>query len=102
MSITPEVTFIPEWAEQDLVLLSWPNADMDWASRLPEIEVCYRGIAEAILEWEDLLILAKDNEHVRHVSISSSSSRWSAMIPGVVTMLPYRSTTTKPMVRCAH
>ena len=65
MSITPEVTFIPEWAEQDLVLLSWPNADMDWASRLPEIEACYRGIAEAILEWEDLLILAKDTEHVR-------------------------------------
>jgi len=65
MSITPEVTFIPEWAEQDLVLLSWPNADMDWASRLPEIEACYRGIAEAILEWEDLLILAKDAEHVR-------------------------------------
>lgn len=65
MSITPEVTFIPEWAEQDLVLLSWPNADMDWASRLPEIEACYHGIAEAILEWEDLLILAKDTEHVR-------------------------------------
>lgn len=67
MTTTPEVTLIPEWAEQDLVLLSWPDAEMDWASRLPEIEACYRGIAEAILEWEDLLILAKDTERIRQL-----------------------------------
>lgn len=67
MNMTPEVTFIPEWARQDLVLISWPNKEMDWAARLPEIEACYRGIAEAILEWEDLLILAQDTDHVRQL-----------------------------------
>lgn len=65
--MTIPVTFIPEWAEQDLVLLAWPNAEMDWAKRLPEIETCYRGIAEAILAWEDLLIIAKDTDHVRQL-----------------------------------
>ena len=63
--MTPRLTFLPEWVEQDLVLLSWPNETMDWASRLPQIEACYKQMVEAILAYEDLLILAKDTEHVR-------------------------------------
>jgi Peptidylarginine deiminase and related enzymes len=59
------VTLIPEWAEQDLVLITWPNATMDWAYMLPEIESCYIELAHAILEWEDLLVLARDPERVR-------------------------------------
>ena len=59
------VTLIPEWAEQDLVLITWPNATMDWAYMLPEVEACYIELAHAILEWEDLLVLARDPEHVR-------------------------------------
>ena len=59
------VTLIPEWAEQDLVLIIWPNATMDWAYMLPEVEACYIELAHAILEWEDLLVLARDPEHVR-------------------------------------
>ena len=61
----PRLTFLPEWVEQDLVLISWPNESMDWASRLPQIEACYKQMAESILAYEDLLILAKDPEHVR-------------------------------------
>lgn len=63
--MTPRLTFLPEWVEQDLVLISWPNETMDWASRLPQIEACYKQMAESILAYEDLLILAKDPEHVR-------------------------------------
>ena len=63
--MTPRLTFLPKWVEQDLVLLSWPNETMDWASRLPQIEACYKQMAETILAYEDLLILAKDTEHVR-------------------------------------
>ena len=59
------VTLIPEWAEQDLVLITWPNATMDWAYMLPEVEACYIELAHAILEWEDLLVLARDPEYVR-------------------------------------
>ena len=62
--MTPRLTFLPEWVEQDLVLISWPNETMDWASRLPQIEACYKQMAESILAYEDLLILAKDPEHV--------------------------------------
>ena len=63
--MTPRLTFLPEWVEQDLVLISWPNETMDWASRLPQIEACYKQMAESILAYEDLLILTKDPEHVR-------------------------------------
>ena len=32
---------------------------------LPEVEACSIELAHAILEWEDLLVLARDPEHVR-------------------------------------
>lgn len=63
--MSAHIRLLPEWAPQDLVLLSWPNETMDWASHLAEIESCYLGIAKAVLQWEDLLILAKDTDHVR-------------------------------------
>lgn len=56
---------IPEWEEQDLVIIAWPHAQTDWERILPEIEACYDEIAEHILRYEDLLILTPDPEHVR-------------------------------------
>ena len=62
----PTPNFPPRvgWSKTS-VLISWPNETMDWASRLPQIEACYKQMAESILAYEDLLILAKDPEHVR-------------------------------------
>lgn len=56
---------IPEWEEQDLVLLTWPHEGMDWREMLPEIEACYMRIAQAILRFEDLLILTEEPERVK-------------------------------------
>lgn len=60
-----KLTLIPEWEEQDLVLITWPHAESDWADMLPDIEACYMNIARAILRFEDLLILTPHPEQVR-------------------------------------
>lgn len=62
-----KLTMIPEWEEQDLVLLTWPHSDTDWADMLPEIEACYLEIVRSILRYEDVLILAQDTKHVREL-----------------------------------
>lgn len=61
------MTLIPEWEEQDLVMITWPHADTDWCDMLDEVEQCYVGMAEAILQFEDLLILTSDEAHVRSI-----------------------------------
>lgn len=60
-----KLILIPEWEEQDLVLITWPHAETDWARILPEVEACYRELAQAILRYEDLLILTPDPSYVR-------------------------------------
>ena len=65
--MSAKIHFIPEWAELDLVLLTWPNDDMDWAYMLPEVESCYTDIARTLLDWVDVLILERDPERVREL-----------------------------------
>lgn len=64
-----KLTLIPEWEEQDLVLLTWPHEETDWADILPEIETCYLEIARTILRFEDLLILSPKPEDVRRLFV---------------------------------
>lgn len=62
-----KLTLIPEWEEQDLVLITWPHQETDWLEMLPEIEACYMDIARTILRYEDLLVLTPHPEHVREL-----------------------------------
>lgn len=62
-----KLTLIPEWEPQDLVLITWPHAESDWADMLDEVEACYREMARAILRFEDLLILAHDENYVKQI-----------------------------------
>ncbi|MGY8876503.1 MAG: agmatine deiminase family protein, partial [Pseudoalteromonas sp.] len=32
---------LPEWAEQDAVMLTWPHKDTDWADNLARVEPVY-------------------------------------------------------------
>ncbi len=49
---------IPEWDEQDALLISWPHKNSDWAYILEEVESTYRTIAEKVLAYQHLVILA--------------------------------------------
>lgn len=72
-----KLTLIPEWEEQDLVIIAWPHAETDWAHILPEVEACYMQIAEGVLRFEDLLILTPHPEHVEALmSGRSYAHKW--------------------------
>lgn len=48
---------IPEWAEQDAVILAWPNDRMDWADHLEMVHACYLEIISASLEHTHVVLL---------------------------------------------
>jgi agmatine deiminase len=54
------VHFPPEWHPQQAVMLTWPHADTDWVSQLPETEQVFINIAQAVCEREDLVIACHD------------------------------------------
>lgn len=58
----------PEWAPQSGVMLTWPHADSDWASRLSQIEKVFVEMAYQIALREKLIISCLDSNHLTHVS----------------------------------
>lgn len=54
-----------EWAEQDSILLTWPHRETDWAPLLKEAEQTCLEIARKIIQYESLLITAKDKNQVK-------------------------------------
>lgn len=57
-----------EWEPQGGVLLTWPHAATDWASRLPEVEDTYVALAAAIARYEPVLIACADEEHAARIA----------------------------------
>ena len=47
-----------EWEPQSAVQLTWPHADTDWGSMLPEITAVYKEIALEISKREQLVVVA--------------------------------------------
>lgn len=58
-------TFLPEWVEQDAILLAWPDASTDWRDNLEEVCGCYKHIIASILEHEDVVLLTHNPEHAQ-------------------------------------
>ncbi|MFO8155266.1 MAG: agmatine deiminase family protein [Thiohalospira sp.] len=51
---------MPEWAEQDAVLLAWPYPGGDWDPWLEIVTAAYRELAAAIADFEPVIILCRD------------------------------------------
>ena len=49
-----------EWEPQSAVQLTWPHADTDWGSMLPEITAVYKEIALEISKREQLVVVAPE------------------------------------------
>ncbi|SJL19972.1 hypothetical protein PGIN_3-3_01032 [Porphyromonas gingivalis] len=56
--------FLPEWAPQEAVQLTWPHDRTDWAYMLDEVETCFVRIATAILRHERLIVVCPDRKRV--------------------------------------
>ena len=53
-----------EWEAQGFVQLTWPHKDSLWYE-VEKVQACYTQIAAAILRFEALLIVCRDNEECR-------------------------------------
>nr|WP_285817713.1 agmatine deiminase family protein [Echinimonas agarilytica] len=60
---SPPPTWLPEWAPQDAVMLTWPHAKTDWAAMLTDVQATFVEIAKAINQYQALLI----NCHTQHL-----------------------------------
>ncbi len=55
--------FIAEWEPHGAVMLAWPHSDTDWAYMLDEVQSCYRGLIDALLQaGERVILLAPESE----------------------------------------
>ncbi len=57
----------PEWAIQDFVQLTFPHEGTDWAYMLDEVNACFVEIAQAILRFQNLLIVCQDKQHTQQL-----------------------------------
>ena len=58
---------LPEWAEQDGVMLTWPHQQTDWAPILEQVEPVYLALAKTILTHQQLVIVANDSKQQLHI-----------------------------------
>lgn len=63
-----------EWEPQDGVMITWPNADTDWAPYLTEITQTYLALAKTIAQHEKLIIAAQNPDDVQK-SLSKALSK---------------------------
>ncbi|MEO2265785.1 agmatine deiminase family protein [Pseudoalteromonas pernae] len=55
---------LPEWHQQDAVMLTWPHKDTDWAPNLSAVENVYVELSQLISKRQKLVIVA-DNESLK-------------------------------------
>lgn len=57
----------PEWATQDFIQLTFPHEGTDWAYMLDEVNACFVEIAQAILRFQNVLIVCQDKQHTQQL-----------------------------------
>lgn len=65
-----QYTLLPEWAEQEAVILAWPNANTDWADNLEQTQSTYLELIKAINRAQASVILlccADSTENVKSI-----------------------------------
>lgn len=65
---------LPEWAEQDAVMLTWPHKNTDWADNLTRVEPVYIELAKHITAQQALVIVAHDEPLKTHISTLLSNA----------------------------
>ena len=72
-----------EWEPQSLVMLTWPHQDTDWAPYLEEITRTYVEMADAITQYEKLLVVTPNPVEVgATLSKNLSNSQMARVVIG--------------------
>jgi agmatine/peptidylarginine deiminase len=57
------LTLLPEWAEQEAVILAWPHSDTDWQPWLDDVQNTYLSLIQAINDSGcAVLLLCRESE----------------------------------------
>ncbi|MEM5550509.1 agmatine deiminase family protein [Pseudoalteromonas neustonica] len=59
---------LPEWAEQDAVMLTWPHQATDWRDNLTAVEPVYVQLCQHICNVQQLVIVAHDDTLKTHIT----------------------------------
>lgn len=59
---------LPEWADQDGILLTWPHSHGAWAPMLAEVETVFLAIAREVTARERVLIACYDSDHRKRIT----------------------------------
>lgn len=87
--MTDHFALLPEWAEQEAVLLAWPHESTDWQPWLADIQRDYVELAVAISREVPAVILCQDQTH-RHQILDQLGGRCERQ--PVLVVAPYNDT----------
>ncbi|MFC3031300.1 agmatine/peptidylarginine deiminase [Pseudoalteromonas fenneropenaei] len=59
---------LPEWAEQDAIMLTWPHKDTDWADILDDVEPVYVTLCQQISQVQKVVIVAHNDDVKNHIT----------------------------------
>lgn len=101
-TISNDVQRLPaEWEQQSAVLLAWPHDDTDWADMLPEVQACYRDIAQAVAARAKLIVIGPDTDDIArglahidpkrmHIVRVDTNDTWTRDYGAITTIAPGR------------
>ena len=69
------VRFPAEWEPQSAILIAWPHAGTDWASRLGDVEDTYIALVQAITRFQPVVICVADDDVETYADIRLRSNR---------------------------
>jgi agmatine/peptidylarginine deiminase len=82
-------SMLPEWVEQEAVMLAWPHHSTDWEPWLTAIQHDYVALASAIAEEVMPLILCQDEQHKHLIEVQLAER---CKHPPCIVIAPYNDT----------
>jgi agmatine/peptidylarginine deiminase len=67
-----QYTLLPEWAEQEAVLLAWPHESTDWAANLDDARATYFALISAINKSKAVVILLCKSDEIDALQVHLS------------------------------
>ncbi|WP_018937611.1 MULTISPECIES: agmatine/peptidylarginine deiminase [unclassified Thioalkalivibrio] len=66
--VPPKRRLPAEWEPQGAIQLTWPHDATDWAPVLDQVHPVFATIAASISQYEPVIIVARDPEHIEEIS----------------------------------
>ncbi|NOZ53268.1 MAG: agmatine deiminase family protein [Gammaproteobacteria bacterium] len=67
--------FPAEWETQSGIMLTWPHQHSNWRGMLADVEAVFTTISRHVCAVENLLIVAFDHAHVKHIQATLNKAK---------------------------